>query len=440
MRVKTDFQIYERTHRSGNKGWQVSVGMVNGKRKLKSCRTLEEAEYFRGQLIEKNALQNPAALSELDEVGKASVRHALTRLTAYDASLSEAVDFFLKYAKPPQGKITIQEAMDLFKKHKTRDGASRTYLDKSYRCFFVPFCKRFNDCLATDITPTQAQNYIHQNRSTWGDTTKNSHNRHLRALYSFLITAGYAKINPFSFVPFIKAKPKGIKNKILTLDDTRNLLAYAFDNGFKRECAAMVLVLFCGVRVDEVDRLEWADVCLGAEEPYVNISEAASKARKRRVNCISSNAVEWLKACLPEDKNKGKIAPENYLKRMQRLRKKAGVRYSQNAARHSFASYHLAAFGDAPKTAIMLGHPNPSLLYSTYRQLATEKDGKHYFGIIPEFLRKEREARRIQKQQADDKEARELAEMASNCGEAIRDEDGTWISVQDETKEMQCDF
>jgi hypothetical protein len=77
MRVKTEFQIYPKKHRSGNQGWVVSLGLVKGKRKFRSCSTLEEAQLVKAQCIEKNALRNPAALSDLSELGKASICHAL---------------------------------------------------------------------------------------------------------------------------------------------------------------------------------------------------------------------------------------------------------------------------------------------------------------------------------------------------------------------------
>jgi hypothetical protein len=75
---------------------------------------------------------------------------------------------------------------------------------------------------------------------------------------------------------------------------------------------------------------------------------------------------------------------------MQRLRRKAKVAYRQNAARHSFASYHIANFEDATKTAIMLGHPNGALLYSTYRQQVKQADAELYWSILPKHVEEAR--------------------------------------------------
>jgi hypothetical protein len=153
MRLKTEFQIYEKTHRSGNKGWVVSLGMVKGKRKFRSCKTLDEAQRVKAECEEKNALKNPTALSDLDELGKAAIRHALEKLKPFDATITEAVDFYVKFAKPTKGKLTIQEAMDLFQRDKRRQGLSESYITNSRRSFFVPFKDAFKDCLMNDVTP-----------------------------------------------------------------------------------------------------------------------------------------------------------------------------------------------------------------------------------------------------------------------------------------------
>ena len=77
---------------------------------------------------------------------------------------------------------------------------------------------------------------------------------------------------------------------------------------------------------------------------------------------------------------------------MQRLRKKAKIDYAQNAARHSFASYHVASHQDGTKTAHMLGHPDPQLLYSNYRKLVRREDATRYWNIVPKSVKAEREA------------------------------------------------
>ena len=164
----------------------------------------------------------------------------------------------------------------------------------------------------------------------------------------------------------------------------------------------MVLVFFCGVRVDEVDRLNWEDIDF--EGRHVILEGAITKKGKRRQNRIADNAFEWLKTirdALSEEPGQigvptGRIAPSDYTQRMRRLRRASGLtaeEYPQNAMRHSFCAYHCNFFRNASDTAWMLGHPNPQLLYNTYNGLVTPSQARKYWQIYPPTVRgQEKEA------------------------------------------------
>jgi integrase len=185
----------------------------------------------------------------------------------------------------------------------------------------------------------------------------------------------------------------------------------------------MTLVFFCGVRVDEVARLSWDKVDL--QDARVTIESEASKKGRRRVNVIPENALEWLRLC----KSSGKVAPNDYAQRMKRLRHRAGISYPQNAMRHCFSAYHLAKWGDAPKTAFQLGHPNPQLLYNTYYAVVDSADVSRFWEIIPDSVRTMREELAQRQKAAAEESERRSAEELSNCGQAILIE-GQWVPVQ----------
>ena len=92
----------------------MNAGTVIGKLKLPAFTTRDEAEKYRAALLERKALEVPAELSDLTTLAAANVRLALTRLQPYKASILEAVDFFIKFAKPANGKVSIKEAMSAF--------------------------------------------------------------------------------------------------------------------------------------------------------------------------------------------------------------------------------------------------------------------------------------------------------------------------------------
>jgi integrase len=402
--------------------WKVKIGKtIDGKFVLKSFNTEQDAETFMLDWNAKLVNGSSSGLNDLDAVTKHEVLAALERLRKFNATLPEAVEFFIRHARPEQGQITIAAAVSVFLDSKTKVGRRPKYLSTCKKTVLQPFERAFpSEKLVTEVTPTEADNYIHSHPN-WGQTTIATHINGLRTFYRFLIRKGYARLNPFERLD----KPVAVTHKARILEPTvvKKLLQFALDENRKPECACMALVFFCGIRVEEVERLSWSNVDL--TNARVTIDSEAAKIRKRRVNVISENALEWLRLCSAE----GKIAPNDYIQRMKRLRGSSGIAYHQNAMRHCFSGYHLAKWGDAGKTAFQLGHPNAQLLYSTYYSAVEPSDVAPYWDIIPDSVRLEREQRaRIAKQAADEAQRVEAEEL-SNCGQAVRLE-GNWVPVQ----------
>lgn len=60
----------------------------------------------------------------------------------------------------------------------------------------------------------------------------------------------------------------------------------------------------------------------------------------------------------------------------------------RNCLRHSFATYHLALHRDATKTAYLLTHSKPTMLYQHYAGRATKAEAEAYFAITPSSLKR----------------------------------------------------
>jgi hypothetical protein len=71
--------------------------------------------------------------------------------------------------------------------------------------------------------------------------------------------------------------------------------------------------------------------------------------------------------------------------KMSLLRKKAGITYTNNAMRHSFATYHVALYKNAHLTSSLLGHVRDvNVLFNHYRNVVSARQGVWYFDIQPE--------------------------------------------------------
>jgi len=59
------------------------------------------------------------------------------------------------------------------------------------------------------------------------------------------------------------------------------------------------------------------------------------------------------------------------------------VRNPGNVLRHSFCSYHIALNRDAARTALLLTHTSPVMLYRHYKGRASAADAEKWFAIAP---------------------------------------------------------
>lgn len=139
---------------------------------------------------------------------------------------------------------------------------------------------------------------------------------------------------------------------------------------------AVALLLFAGIRPSaedgEISRLDWSAV--GNTEIYVAAS--VSKTGTDRHIKISPRLARLLRGH-PES---GPVIPANWRRVYQRLRNAVtGIAGKQDVTRHTFASNHLAAFGE-DKTKAAMGHSDGSrTLFRHYRKSVTEEAGKKFF-------------------------------------------------------------
>ncbi len=136
--------------------------------------------------------------------------------------------------------------------------------------------------------------------------------------------------------------------------------------------------MFSGLRVAEIKKLDWRNVDLGGG--FIEVSAATSKTRSRRLVPIQDNLRAWL---APVAEGAGAVVGRNLRKRHLDARKRAGItKWPENAMRHSFVSYRLAATGNAAQTALESGH-DQAILFAHYRELVRPKEAARFWEIRP---------------------------------------------------------
>lgn len=183
-------------------------------------------------------------------------------------------------------------------------------------------------------------------------------------------------VNPFSNAPL--KTDKDSRMRILTPAEMQKLLGHEFPDWFK---AWLVCGGFAGLRTCEIERIprraidwDYNEIVIRKED-----SKGGEAARPRSTSILPAFARHLPKSDLP-------ILEGATKKKFDRLRIEAAElcgekNWMKNSLRHSFASYHLAHFRDATKTAYELGHTSPTLLYKTYANCVSRRDAEQWWNL-----------------------------------------------------------
>jgi integrase len=164
---------------------------------------------------------------------------------------------------------------------------------------------------------------------------------------------------------------------ILTVAETEKLFAANVGQPCIGRLAAEA---FGALRFSSAGRLvpatdiKWADK--GIELPGAK----HKSGRRQYVDGLPDNLWAWLES-LPVEK--WTATERQYMKEKGEAFIRAGVKFTPNCLRHSFATYHCAAYKDASKTALLMQHTSAATLWKHYKGKATHADGLKYFAILP---------------------------------------------------------
>lgn len=153
----------------------------------------------------------------------------------------------------------------------------------------------------------------------------------------------------------------------LSLPEVRRLLRTAQSPEHRACLPAVALMLYAGVRPEEVQRLTWQDI--DREEHEVIIRARHSKTGGGRHIALYPVARQLLEKSARGDESHP-ICPRNWHARWRRLRRSAGFRrWTPDILRHTYASYHLKNFRNLEALQMAMGHATPHLLFMRYVNL-----------------------------------------------------------------------
>jgi integrase len=350
--------------------WVIEGLRVNGKRKRLFFKTEAEAKAELARIETKLHNEGAAALTVTDSV-RIQALEAQKQLAEFPGkTIADAVKFYIEHLRAKQTSIPIRDLVSEYLEEQKRLCHSIEH-QSDLRNRFATFCKTFGDTGTRVLSSQQIKNWIHKLKV--GPQSKNNYRLRLSSLCNYAVERGLMDSNPvkiFKPIKFDSGPPE-----ILSVEELSTLL----ENASPKLVPALAIKAFTGIRSKELMRLTWEDV---KPRGFVEVSKGNSKMKRRRLIPIQPNLADWLRPFIGSQGPIWDGTEGAFLKALEAQGKRAKVKIPNNALRHSFASYHLARFGDENKTALDMGN-SPTVIFSNYRELVYPEDAERYFSIRP---------------------------------------------------------
>jgi len=318
----------------------------------------------------------------------------------------EVLDFYGAHAKKiSSGKQFSEVAEFICKKEEVSDNSEK-YITQ-FQSTVRKFANHINGKAIDSVTKKNCLTYLEGEHLfqgkmiKWSNKTRNYRRAHLVKLFEKAKLHELCYNNPASEIPKYKEEERSIGYfDPKSIQDVLNLI-FKID---PQMAVVYVLVFFCGLRLAEAARMSWDWISL--EQATVRVPREIVKTCKRVVD-IPDNALEWLTLLkkevpvieLIERKKeladmtkhelklwKDTIEPELSKRQSFCIRKcrEFKIKYSKNAVRHSYGTFHLALYGDIGKTATNMGN-SPNMVNKHYNaECMDKKAAAKYFSIRPE--------------------------------------------------------
>lgn len=314
-----------------------------------------------------------------------AVIEELARLAPFDVTLKDVIDYYIARHRASDAK-KIAVLVPLYME--TLKDMSRQYR-AAVRQIIKRFCSDFGANLIDDVMPEQFDEWL----SEWKKTPSayNFALRHIKPFFAWAISKKYAVQSPAEGIKQRKHQRAPIS--ILTPAQAHSLLDacrdYSGDGTMPENLRvnaadmkiAVAVLLFAGVRPEEVTALRWEHVKLA--HGYIRIEPEVSKTNSVRLVRIEPNLKGWLET-VPPEKRAGKLSPKNWQRKWQAVRRGAGISHLNDVCRHSYASYWLAAHRDTYGLLENMGHTTSKTTIKYYLTACNPEEVPAYWQIFPE--------------------------------------------------------
>lgn len=327
-----------------------------------------------------------ALTMELDARKVIDAKNAIYELVrgGYKISLTETARFYMERNPPSEIRTTLGEAFEKYVA--TFDEETQAAHVRTIRSRVGNWVKAAGP---NRPLPQVERAHLEEYLKATAKTVK-TYNNVLNYVKTFMRWCCSADTVGLKVSPFegIKARPMAYVEPEFVTVDAAEAVARRLEFRDDRDAMAyMALSFFSGIRFEEIVRLKenaGRDVNLAEGAVRVSKPKGWTNGIRPRMVELLPNAMSWL------DRAGGAetVASADFVSARARVSEAAralGVEWPHNAGRHSFITYHVAAFGEPSKTEALAG-TSAQMRARNYMGLATRAQGQRYFSIMPAAL------------------------------------------------------
>jgi len=289
-----------------------------------------------------------------------------------DVSLVEAARFFARYGSGTIEKRGLPDVVEDFIAQLEADKKSQRHVEDA-RARLHKLADHFK-CPIDEIHLRDLQSWL--NDLDVAGRTKNNFRGLVVSLFKFAKGHGYLPSGlPTAAKDLSKAKEQSSDIGILTPEEMGTFLKGASE----RLLPLLAIGGFAGLRTSEIFRLNWEEIDF--DQNHIEIKSGKAKTAQRRLVPLLKNLKVWIRDY------RGYSGPVCSTREIETERRELAtaleIEWPNNALRHSYASYRLAATDDAQKVSSEMGN-SPGMIFRNYRKVVTKKQAKEWFSIVPE--------------------------------------------------------
>lgn len=289
----------------------------------------------------------------------------------------EIARFWLKHRKVREGVMPLADAVRRFQEIRAGlqlSGDTTSHMRLHMRRLLAAFPARTIGSITADDLRTWLAGLRDEDGLPMAGYTLRHHLRSVGILFATAMKERWIEEDPTEAVDEPTVKQGEIH--VLAIDDAEKLFRANRDS---LVVGRLALEAFAGLRFSSAARISSAEI-LHEERGIVMPGTKHKSGRRHYVDGYPKNLWKWLErapaACW-------EVNARMYLKLKGEAFERAKVDNPGNVLRHSFCSYHIAQHKDAARTAVLLTHRSPAMLYQHYKGRATQADAQRYFEIVP---------------------------------------------------------